>query len=86
MYVLKVSYVLNNDSTTRMGAVLIKVIQEQTWRARRQKHRSSFTIYTHRVLEKDIRDMEGVAAQRVKPSYLNATRSHDAIITALRSL
>ena len=83
---MKVSYVLHNNSTTRIGAVLIKVVQEQTWRARRQKHRNSFTIYTHRVLEKDMRDMEGVVAQRVKPSYLNATRSHDAIITALRSL
>ena len=81
---VKVSYALHNASTTHIGAVQIKIIQEQKWRARKHKHRSSFSVYTHRIVEKDLKDMEGVAALRSKPSYLDTTHSHDAVITALR--
>ena len=81
---MKISYALYNDSTTRMGALLIKIIQHQSWRTHKQKHNSSFAIFTHRILAKDLTAMEGITALRAKPSYRNANHSHDAIITALR--
>ena len=83
-YVIQISYAIHNDSTTRMGAILVKIIQTQTWRTHKQKHHSSFNIYTQRMLAKELMDMEGITALRMKPSYRDVSHSQDAILAALR--
>ena len=81
---IKISYAIHNDSTTRMGAILIKIIQTQTWRTHKQKHHSSFNVFTQRMLAKDLMDMEGITALRTKPSYRDVSHTHDAILAAMR--